>query len=172
MDIEIKIGATVPDEERAADIVQVLERVIPFMADNVTIERQDCETDEPEDITKTKAERLVNACNGLGLAATLHWDRSPWCARVALVPIALTGWRDDTPSLFVFVEDADSSRILTQERTTGGLRGWRWHSQIQLEQGASLDDVNVEFLERDWLGESEHNVAQSIAQLAALIQIH
>jgi hypothetical protein len=146
--------------ERAVDEFEVGFR------DRIAAEQKD-EQPEPEDITRVKAERLVSACNGMGLNAVLHWDRSPWCCRVSLE--GTDEITDETASIYFMLEDDDAYKICDG-------RGWRWHSQIALKHDGSetesdLQDFNLQVLERTWLGDDEHDTARKIAVLVALIDV-
>jgi hypothetical protein len=170
--IGITISADVPDQDRADDIMTMLNNILPFMADNVSIELDEAaDFEEDADICKRKAERLVNAVNALGLVAMLHWDRSPWMCRVALTNIA--AWSDATPSIYVYVEDTDTFRIrpstdIGHAIHTDAERGWRWHAQLSNEE---YYDLGFEFLERTWLGDSELTVATEVAKLVGMIDV-
>jgi hypothetical protein len=115
------------------------------------------------DITRTKAERLVRACNDEGLPAVLHWDRSPWCCKVFL-----TDDHDEyAPAAFFYVEDTDSCKIPNG--------GWIWQSQIvidrELPEQEDLNDISFEILERTWLDDDELNVARKIALFLSMVDV-
>lgn len=120
-----------------------------------------------EDITRTKAEALVEQINSrVGLSADLFYDRGPYCARIPLTPAR----SDGSPSLFVFLEDTDDYRILPTRDSMGltrEKRGWRWRGVIGGD-GVSVDlqEVTFEFLERDWLGEDVGTVADRVRAIA------
>lgn len=126
------------------------------------------------DITRVKAEELVNACIGLGMTARLHWDRSPWCCHIALVDVKADEFNEDTPGIFFMLEDADSYHIKGRGANAGAVIGWRWHSQIHLDRNATeqgqLNDINIEVIERTWLGDDAYAVAQKIALLLTLFK--
>ena len=123
------------------------------------------------DITMTKARRLVNACNGLGLQARLHWDRSPWCCQVAL---RQTEHFDEySPSIFWMLEDTDSYRIAGGHGTQ---LGWLWRGQLQIDRDTDserdYDDLNFEIPERNHLMDDEHTVARKVALLLSLLDVN
>jgi hypothetical protein len=130
---------------------------------------------DENDITRVKAEALVNACNGLGLTARLHWDRSPWCCQVALTQVHHADFDEYTPSIFFMLEDSDSYFIMGHGANAGTRIGVRWHGAMQiggdLPEQNDLDDIHFEILERTWLGDDEHTTAHKIAMLVSMIDI-
>ena len=125
-----------------------------------------------EDVTRLKAERLVNACNGLGLQARLHWDRSPWCCQVALVDTTAADFDENTPRIFWMLEDGGSYYI---RDTWGRQVGWMWHAQMQLdrniEEQDDIYDLGFEIPERTEQGDDEHEVARKIAMLVSMLDV-
>lgn len=120
------------------------------------------------DVTRIKAEKLVNACNGLGLQARLHWDRSPWCCHVALERTYRDEFDENTPGLFFMLEDSDDYRI-------GDRLGWVWHGALQIDRETDdergVNDLGFTIPERNHLGDDEHTVAEKIALFMDMLDV-
>lgn len=138
--------------------------------------------DMDEDVTRDKAERLVRALKALGLPAILHWDRSPWCAKVYLQSRTGGERGEFEPAIFFMLEDTDSYRILKRDQIEEGetpehfqrRRGWRWQGQLggleQFDLGEDQYELGFHLLERTWLGDTERDVALKVRALLTLFK--
>lgn len=132
---------------------------------------------DENDIALRKAQALVNACNGIGLSARLHQDRSPWMCHVALVdvPRMTDVFDENTPGLFFYVEDHRDFHILSPLGTNTVPVGWKWHASIlvdrEIPEQDDINDITIQVIERTWLGDDEHTVAQKIVLLHEMIDI-
>lgn len=125
------------------------------------------------DWDRDAAEALVNACNGIGLQARLHWDRSPWCCQVALVKTAADWFDERTPSIYFMLEDGDSYFIMGHGDNSDKRLGVRWRGAISLGEGVDDDihDLSLEVLQRDWLGDTVEDTARRIALICSIIDV-
>jgi hypothetical protein len=135
--------------------------------------------DMDDDITRDKAERLVRALKALGLPAILHWDRSPWCAKVYLQSRTGGERGEFEPAIFFMLEESDSYRIKPASEVGHSIhsdneRGWRWQGQLggleQFDLGDDQYELGFHLLERTWLGDTERDVALKVRALLTLFK--
>lgn len=109
-------------------------------------------TTDPEE---TLARSLVEELHKVGVTdAVVHWDRSPWGARI---PLTEDRGEYKTPSLFVLVEGTQKVGENETPHWFGQLGDFR-------EDGddGDLQETYLSWIVREWLGESLADLARTL----------